>query len=755
MGIGDRGMSAEEARPAREGMLDPQMSLAMPGVSIPGPITTLLKRDGHEEAFDKAKIAQAILLAARAADASDPDRAASLASGVAIYLAKELDGQPPTADHVAAAVEKVLIEMGHARVALAYARFRERRQRTRRLRRRDPQAVLDSLTDASRARAIGAEAAFFVRTSTENVAEWDRERIVQALVRETGLDTETAADIALEVEEQIGRAGVHTLTAPLVRELVNAKLIEHGLEAHWRRHARLGVPLYDAERIIRGLDAEAAPVDPEATGRTLAESVKRAFALDQVFSEETAAAHVLGDCFIHDLASADRLHSLTPSLAAIARFGLGVPGARTFAEPPGRADTLLAQMVNASVALQAHCAGVVRWDALNILFAPFLEGLDEQALRQIAQMLVYEYAYRAALGGDPRLHAEIGLCWETPSWLADAEAIGPDGAGTGRVYRDYLHVAQRFAWMLIDVLREGGVSGVTFPAPTPAVRLSPAFFRAAGHDAFLQHVSEAAAAGRNIHFVLDRDAWLIEGLEPWEMRGATVQRVTLNLPRMAYRARDEDHLFRELERVLETAVRAHGEKRDFIESLLALDEVGPLGLLASRRGGRPALDMHRARYLVGLTGLNECVQAFTGAQIHADEGARALALRLTERAAALCAEWGESLDLQLAPALTSDATVNRRFAALDLDSYAGAAAVVRTDPSTHDVFYSPGARLNPEAGLSPVERARIEGLFHAAAPTDACTEIAISDTATSARAIGDFLSKTHHHTGCRRVVVSG
>ena len=88
--------------------------------------------------------------------------------------------------------------------------------------------------------------ALFVHTSKEDVHGWDRKRIVDALVRETFVDQDTADSISLEVEKQILASGIKKLTSPLIRELVDAKLIERGLEQARKMHTRLGVPTYYA-----------------------------------------------------------------------------------------------------------------------------------------------------------------------------------------------------------------------------------------------------------------------------------------------------------------------------------------------------------------------------------------------------------------------------------------------------------------------------------------------------------------------------
>ena len=83
----------------------------------------------------------------------------------------------------------------------------------------------------------------FVRTSAEDVSRWNRQRIVDALLRETDIDVVTAEEISQEVEKQLLSSGINLLTSSLIRELVGARLIERGLERAGNRHARIGFPL--------------------------------------------------------------------------------------------------------------------------------------------------------------------------------------------------------------------------------------------------------------------------------------------------------------------------------------------------------------------------------------------------------------------------------------------------------------------------------------------------------------------------------
>ena len=89
-----------------------------------------------------------------------------------------------------------------------------------------------------------------VRTSNNEIQPFDKNRIIKKLIDETGLDRETAEKIGDEIEKSLKRLNLKYITAPMIRELVNAKLIEYGLEEYRIRHTRLGIPIYDIKKLI-------------------------------------------------------------------------------------------------------------------------------------------------------------------------------------------------------------------------------------------------------------------------------------------------------------------------------------------------------------------------------------------------------------------------------------------------------------------------------------------------------------------------
>jgi len=280
------------------------------------------------------------------------------------------------------------------------------------------------------------EISLFVRTSDEEIKKWDKSRIFDALMRETDISEDAAAIVAREVEKMIGELQLDVITAPLIRELTNAKLVEYGLAKIRRQHTRLGVPLYDARQIIMSPNKENAnvPHGPEATNLTLAEQIKKEFALLEVFSQDLADAHMRGDIHLHDLGMVDRPYCSGQSIEYVKKFGLNLPNAISIAKPAKHPEVLIEQVVKFSAALQGNFAGAIGWDAFNLFLAPYLTNVDDARMKQLAQILVFEFAQQAVARGGQSIFSDLNLYWEVPDHFQNVEAIGPNGKFTGKVY---------------------------------------------------------------------------------------------------------------------------------------------------------------------------------------------------------------------------------------------------------------------------------------------------------------------------------
>ena len=94
-------------------------------------IKKIIKRDGRMADFDVDKITEAIYKAAKVLGGKDREMSAYLARQVELYLLEVCHNATPTVEQIQDAVEKILIENGHARTAKEYILYRAERTRVR------------------------------------------------------------------------------------------------------------------------------------------------------------------------------------------------------------------------------------------------------------------------------------------------------------------------------------------------------------------------------------------------------------------------------------------------------------------------------------------------------------------------------------------------------------------------------------------------------------------------------------------------
>jgi ribonucleoside-triphosphate reductase len=615
----------------------------------------------------------------------------------------------------------------------------------------------------------------FVRTSTDDIVAWDKEKIVEALVRETGLKREIASIIAIEVEKQIRAMAVQTITAPLVRELVDVKLLEYGLEDARRKHTRLGVPVYDVKKIIFHKNKENAntPHSPEATNLTLAENIKKEFALLNVFSLPVADAHARGDIHLHDLGFVDRPYCSGQSIEYVKKFGLDLPDAKGSAKPAEDADELISHIVKFSTALHGHFAGAIGWDAVNVFLAPYLEGYGFGHVKRLARKLIAEFATAAVARGGQGMFSDLNIYWETPKHFESVPAIGREGVYTGKTYADYLNEAQSFARAMFEVYKEGDGAGRPFFFPKPLVHMTEKFFATPGHEEFLNLISEVAAEMGNTYFVFDRGETakiseccrlafkleysdLQDAKEPWRMRYSAIQNVTVNLPRIAYVAGgDEKKFFEGIGQMLEIAAAAHREKKKFIVDLLKEGADGPLSLLAMERDGETYLRLRRVTYLIGILGLNEMVQSHLGRELHEDEAALRFGLKIISFMKIKCQELSEKYDMHFVLEQTPAESTAYRFAKLDMEHFPRKTeSVIKGDLSKQNIYYTNSTYFNVAHPMNPIDRVRLEGLFHPLIDAGALTHVWLGESKPSAGSLANFVVKTFKNTQNSQIAFS-
>jgi ribonucleoside-triphosphate reductase len=388
-------------------------------------------------------------------------------------------------------------------------------------------------------------------------------------------------------------------------------------------------------------------------------------------------------------------------------------------------------------------------------------------------MLIYEYSQQAVARGGQAIFSDINLYWEVPKHFENVPAIGAGGKYTGKTYAEYLPESQKFLWALFDVYKEGDGSGRPFFFPKPLVHMTEKFFQTPGHEEFLMHIADISSEMGNTYYVFDRgetakiseccrlsfkleQSDLDDAKEPWRMRYSALQNVTINLPRLAYKAAGSDEkLFDLLSRHLEMAAQAHLQKKKFISDLMALGARGPLAMLAMQRDGQSYLRMWRVSYLMGILGLNELVQAHRGKELHEGEDALKFGLKVISYMKLKCEELSKKYGMHFVLEQTPAESTSYRFAKLDLEHYPEQTRkTIKGNLDSGEIYYTNSTYFNVSHPANPIDKVKMEGLFHPLIDAGALTHIWLGESKPNPASIANFVIKTFRTTQNSQIAFS-
>ncbi len=145
-------------------------------------------------------------------------------------------------------------------------------------------------------RSIIESGKMYVRTSNQAIEEFNSHKIIQSLVREANVPLELAQKITEEVENKIYKFQTAYLTSPLIREMVNSILIEHGHEEYRHKLARVGIPVFDIAHMINNVDAAENGIE-DVLART-AQTVLAEYLVFNTLPKDIADSHLAGDIHI-------------------------------------------------------------------------------------------------------------------------------------------------------------------------------------------------------------------------------------------------------------------------------------------------------------------------------------------------------------------------------------------------------------------------------------------------------------------------
>lgn len=247
-----------------------------------------------------------------------------------------------------------------------------------------------------------------VRTSEGFIEAWNREKIVNQIVKETKLcekfyktpaaTREEAEEIAKKAEKVIKNMGLTNLSGPLVREVVNNIMLEEG-HSDWRNAmTRVGACVNDALEIDFGSGFEA---NDNANQLNNAETSHKRKA-DKMSKEQNllllpghiSDAHLRGDLVIHDLEYfGTRPFCQDWDARYCFYYGLmpdGIGKQSSIAKPAKNAEVAILHLVKLMGSAQTNFSGGEGLYNFLTFLAPYFEGKSETEIKQCMQMFVYE-----------------------------------------------------------------------------------------------------------------------------------------------------------------------------------------------------------------------------------------------------------------------------------------------------------------------------------------------------------------------------
>ncbi len=739
------------------------------------PFKFVIKKNGSHANYEKGKIAEAVYQAAGISTGGDKKTARKIADEVENYLVRHAGEKDQSffsfqneilkIEDINTAVEEVLKEMRLDAVVYAYRSHRIAKEKM---------SKKVKVTKETRKKGNTTDLALMVEAdTTAEMFKWDRAKIAQALVKEAELDIKVAGKIASNVEKKIIASGMKKLTTSLIRELVDSELFVMGYSAKLKKQVSLGMPTYDLEQMIFSKSRENSNVtanNPEAINLTIAETTLKQYALNNIFSSEVSGAHMKGMLHLHDLGYPVRVYCSSHSLEYIKKYGLQMGNLDIISSPAKHARTLTGHLNTFLATMQPYYAGALGIAYLNIFYAPYMVGMSYKEIKQEAQYLIFSLSQSAFSRGGQVLFIDANIHTGIPNYMKDIPAIGPKGEYTGKPYSAYKKEAALFARALMEVWRDGDSFGHIFAFPKMDFHINDDTFNDPEQLELLKFACEIASGNGVPYFVFDRDEITLSACcrlrtqieddymikHPESMRFCGFQNVTLNLPQAAYRAGrgNVDGLLKEIKDTMDIAVKAHLQKKEFISKLMEkkgapLWEIGKLS-----KDGRKYVDLEKATYIIGLIGLNECVQYLTGKQLHEDEEVYKLGIKIISFMSLQVKEYSRKYNLKFAMEESPAESAARRMAKVDLREYPESREILKGNMDEDEFYYTNSIHLAANAPVSFVERVQKQSRFHSLIESGAIIHAFIGEHKPSPESIMNLVEKTFRNTQTAQLTVS-
>ena len=338
--------------------------------------------------------------------------------------------------------------------------------------------------------------------------------------------------------------------------------------------------------------------------------------LSEIYDHEIAEAHRSAAIHLHDLSMLTG-YCAGWSLKQLIREGLGgVPGKIT-SSPASHLSTLCNQMVNFLGIMQNEWAGAQAFSSFDTYLAPFVkvDNLTQKEVKQCVQSFIYGVNTPSRWGTQAPF-SNITLDWTCPKDLENVPAI-VGGKDMDFTYAECKKEMEMVNKAFIEIMIEGDANGRGFQYPIPTYSITRDFDWSETENNKL--LFEMTAKYGTPYF----SNYINSDMEPNDVRSmccrlrldlrelrkksggffgsgestGSVGVVTINLPRIAYLARDEKDFYERLDKLMDISARSLKTKRTGITKLL------DAGLYPYTKRYLGTFDNHFST--IGLIGMNE------------------------------------------------------------------------------------------------------------------------------------------------------
>ena len=313
--------------------------------------------------------------------------------------------------------------------------------------------------------------------------------------------------------------------------------------------------------------------------------VTKTYWLDKIYTSKIGQAHKEGDLHIHDL-NLLSVYCVGWDLTDLLQEGFTGVAGKVASKPAKHFRSALGQVVNFFYTLQGEAAGAQAFSDFDTLLAPFIRAdkLNYGEVKQALQEFVFNVNVPTRVGFQTPF-TNITLDLECPKHMADNPVI-IGGEMQDTTYGDYQEEMNMLNKALLEVLSEGDANGRVFTFPIPTVNITKDFN---WDNPVIESLWEASAKygipyfsnfinsdmdpedARSMCCRLRIDNRQLEyrggGLFGSNPMTGSVGVVTINLPRLALKSKNEKEFFKGLAELMDMAKDSLETKRKVLERL--------------------------------------------------------------------------------------------------------------------------------------------------------------------------------------------